>query len=195
MKRPVWMFLLLAAGVLLLLGKSTPAATVLPLSLTDLVRQSDLVVEARIVSGTADFSGPAGTSMIFTYWQVQVLDAVKGTLPPRLLVRTPGGTKDNRSLTVPGAPGFQPNQEKILFLKRTEEVRGGVPVFEVLGWEQGALNITREPSSGERIVLRRPEPASQGRSQPAAVKVKDLKQQIRVLSKPTAEPGPKEVSP
>jgi hypothetical protein len=195
MKRLVGMMGLAGLGLALALAGTASASSVVPLSLGDLVQQSDLVVEARMLVGVADWSGTPGSSVVFTYWELQVLDPVKGPAPPRFLVRVPGGRVDDRTLTVPGAPGFRANQEVVLFLKRTAEVRRGLPVYEVLGWQQGALPISADPVTGERIIPQSPLPGAPGPKKPVALKVKDLKKQIKaLLAQPPGSP-PKEVSP
>jgi len=196
MSKSFWSRTLIFAGAALLAAGSGFAATVVPLSLSDLVAQSDLAIEGKIGSGAPDWSGPAGASMIFTYWEVEVTETLKGTVTASLLVRTPGGTKDGRSLEVPGAPSFHPDQRLILFLKKTEESRSGQPVYEVLGWQQGALDIMTEPASGEPVV-RRPVKSSQKQpSRLVAVKLKDFKREVQALAQPAAETKPlPEVSP
>jgi hypothetical protein len=193
MKRKILARVLTFAGALLLAASSGRAATVVPLSLHDLVAKSDLVIEGRVITGTADFCGPAGASMLFTYWEVEVKEALKGTAAASALVRTPGGSKDGRSLEVPGAPGFQPDQRLILFLKKTEESRSGRPVYEVLGWQQGALDIGTEPGSSEPVVRRPAQPSGKAPARPVAVKLKEFKREVRALAQPPApaEPVPK----
>lgn len=171
------------------------AATVVPLSLSDLVAKSDLALEGRIISGAPDFCGPAGASMLFTYWEVEVKEALKGTAPSSALVRTPGGGKDGRELVVPGAPSFHPDQRLILFLKQTEETRSGRPVYEVLGWRQGALAIETEPASGEPVVRRPARPSEKKPARLVAVKLKDFKREVRALAQPPAAEPSQGVSP
>jgi len=195
MKRRIKRMILAGLGLALLLAGSAFASSVVPLSLGDLVKQSDLVVEARMLIGAADWSGAPGASMVFTYWEVQVLDPVKGTAPARFLVRVPGGRVEDRTLTVPGAPGFRSNQEVILFLKRTDQVRRGNPVYEVLGWQQGALPVSLDPATGERVIQQAPLAAAPGPKKPVALKVKDFKKQIKTLLEPPAGAKPKEASP
>ncbi|OGP61016.1 MAG: hypothetical protein A2V67_11470 [Deltaproteobacteria bacterium RBG_13_61_14] len=196
MNKSYWITALTFSGALLLAASGGRAATVVPLSLHDLVATSDLVIESRVITGTADFCGPAGASMLFTYWEVEVKEALKGTAAASVLVRTPGGGKDGRELVVPGAPGFQPDQRLILFLKKTEESRSGRPVYEVLGWQQGALEITAEPASGEPVVRRPAQPSEKKPARPVAVKLKEFKREVRALAQPpaAAEPSP-EASP
>jgi hypothetical protein len=195
MKRLIGMVGLAGLGLTLFLAGSASASSVVPLSLGDLVKQSDLAVEARMLIGVADWSGPPGASMVFTYWELQVLDPVKGTAPARFLVRVPGGQIEDRTLTVPGAPGFRPNQEVILFLKRTDQVRRTIPVYEVLGWQQGALPVSLDPMTGQRVIHQAPRAGGPGPKQPVVLKVKDFKTQIKALLEPPAGSKPKEVSP
>jgi hypothetical protein len=194
-KRRDWKTEIAGLSLALLLAGSASALSVVPLSLGDLVKQSDLVVEARMLTGHADWSGAPGASVVFTYWEPQLLDTIKGAAPSRFLVRVPGGQVDDRTLTVPGAPRFGFRQEAVLFLKRTEEVRGGLSVYEILGWEQGAWPVIIDPATGERCVRQAPRPRGLTAKKPALLKVKDLKKQIKALAGAPANSKAKKGTP
>lgn len=190
----LWLAALL--GMLASLTRPAGAASVLPLSLSDLARQSDLIIEAKVTSSFTAFSAAAEVSMFFTYWEMEVIDRLKGDPPAAVLVRTPGGEHHGRGVVVPGAPRFEARQHLLLFLKRTEETRSGRPVYEVLGWQQGMLAILTEPVSGEQVV-RRPVKAPPNHSaKPVLLRLNDFKREVRTLAQPAGEVSPSsEVSP
>ena len=159
------------------------AATVAPLSLAELTAQSDLIVEAKMLAGVPDWSGAPGASLLCTYWTAEVSDAVKGVLPPAFSIRVPGGSKDGRSVTVPGAVVFRPGQEAILFLKRTEALRAGAPVFEVLGFSQGAVPVRSDPGSGKKLVSRPVKTSGHTQAKPVMIEADQFKTEVRALLK------------
>ncbi len=84
-------------------------------TLAQMVDATPVVVHARIhqVQVAAD----EAKGRTFTYAEVEVLEALKGQVPPRFLVRQTGGTVGGRTVHVEGAPRFEEGSEAVLFLE------------------------------------------------------------------------------
>jgi len=72
----------------------------------------------------------------------------KGSLPPHIVVRLPGGAAGGRRETVEGVPRFAPGEEVVLFL---EPLSTGE--WTITGWALGSYRIRRDRPNGlERAV-------------------------------------------
>lgn len=162
-----------------LLGLAAWAAGVVPLTTAELAARSELVLEARVVSGEPGWSGAPGASMLFTYWTLQVADPIKGVAPAAFFVRTPGGRMDGRAVRVPGAPTLRPGQEAIFFLVVSGQTRNGVAVYDLLGWEQGVATI--DAAAGQARVVQRRVP---GRDRAVLISADAFKRELRALAAP-----------
>ena len=139
-KVPLWMCLLL-----LLLGSAAGeagAATVRPMTLEELVRESQCVVYGRCV-GSRSFWDPV-TSTIWTETEFLVLDAPKGEVGRTVRITEPGGILGHTGHWVPGVPQFAGDREAVVFLYAAPGNR-----LRVLGLGQGVYNVSRDPTTGD----------------------------------------------
>ena len=79
----------------------------------DLARRSGRIVVARCLSSQARIVDPGGN--IFTFSEFQIIDLVKGSLPPQFTLRILGGTVGATSVSA-DMSSFEPGEELILFL-------------------------------------------------------------------------------
>src|SRR5690242_13838712 len=114
---------------------SSSRATILqPLSLDDIIRQSTGIVRAR-VSGS--YSASRGQD-IFTFYQLQVLETLKGPSASQMDVATPGGAARGQRQKVAGAPSLLPGGEYVIFLWTS---RSGLT--QVIGLSQGLFRVVQ----------------------------------------------------
>lgn len=131
----------------LLLGQAAFATTLTRLDLDDLTAQSSAIVHGRIVASRTEWN--AGGTAIFTVYTVSVNSYLKGQLGETFEIAEPGGSRDGITMTVASVPVFQPSQEVVLFI--WTDPRG---VHQVIGFEQGALQVVTDPVTGAKSVDR-----------------------------------------
>lgn len=151
------------------------ATTLVRLSLTEMIQQSTGIVRARVVRSFAANRG----ADIYTHYQMEVLEDLKGTPGQTVDVAVPGGILNGVNQSVAGAPHLAVDQEYVVFLWTS---RSGVT--QIIGLSQGLFNV--RPDAGGKAVLMRPsagEPMldSSGRlvkDQPFSLSLNDLRAAI-----------------
>ena len=132
--------LLLAALAAAALPLSAAATTIQLQDLSELVSGAEAVVQGRVLSAQAVEQG----TIIVTEYQVEVSDWLKpgpqGS-PRTIVIRQPGGTVGDVTMTVVGAAHFAVGEELILFTRDY----GGLGHQQVENLSQGALWIATEP--------------------------------------------------
>ena len=141
-KVPLWMCLLLL--LLASAAGEAGAATVRPMTLEELVRESQCVVYGRSV-GSRSFWDSV-TSTIWTETEFLVLDAPKGEVGRTVRITEPGGILGNTGHLIPGVPQFAADREAVVFLYAAPGNR-----LRVLGLGQGVYNVFREPATGDLL--------------------------------------------
>src|SRR2546422_5329939 len=89
-------------------GASTIASTFLKEDVDSLTRRSESIVRARVADVRSYWNDDR--TMIFTDVTLQVLGRLRGTADRQIVVRVPGGTVDDYTVTMEGAPEFERNQ-------------------------------------------------------------------------------------
>lgn len=131
------------ASLILLSVLTTHATTLARLSLDQLTAASEAIARVRCVSSESRWDA----GQIWTVTTFDVTETIKGTLPPRISVRLPGGRVGHLTAAVDGTPRFAGGDESILFLVPSR-ARG----FSVTGWVEGSFRIFRDPRSGNESV-------------------------------------------
>jgi hypothetical protein len=121
-----------------------PGATLLQLSLDDMIQKSTAIVHGTVQPTSAAFRG----AMIYTHYQVQVANTYKGAAARTWDVAVPGGTVNGVQQYFAGAPALAAGQDYFLFLWTSK-----TGLTQVIGLSQGLFNVSRN-SSGESIVSR-----------------------------------------
>lgn len=138
----------LAAGLLLgpLAGLAT---TVEAPEFRELVDRSDFVVRAVVVAVDAEWREHDNRSYIASRVELEVIDAIKGTPPARVVLEVLGGRVGDDELVVEGAPRFQVGEENLFF------VRGNGRTFHpLMGIMHGLYPILHDFKDGRDYVLR-----------------------------------------
>jgi hypothetical protein len=122
-----------------LAGLSAQAVTVAPLSFEQLVRQSSVVVYARVTAVRSQWSDDR--SRITSLVTVDVIKDLKGGGPQTLTLTLPGGQVGRYANLVPGAPSLATGDVAVLFLT----ARGPrLPV--TTGFTQGIYRVAPDAS-------------------------------------------------
>ncbi len=121
-----------------------PGSTLQQLSLNDMILKSTAIVYGAAQPSYTAFRG----SMIYTHYQVQVINSYKTSLVRYWDVAVPGGVVNGVRQSVAGAPVLTAGQNYLLFLWTST---GGLT--QVIGLSQGVFDVTTN-SSGQLIVSR-----------------------------------------
>jgi hypothetical protein len=90
---------------------------------------------------------------IWTHYEIQVADELKGTANGAIVVSEPGGTVDETELQVVGTPKYEVGEEVVLFAEETP-----LGLLRTCGWGQGKFRVSRARETGKLTV----QPAAKG---------------------------------
>jgi hypothetical protein len=121
-----------------------PGATLLQLSLDDMIQKSTAIVHGTVQPTSAAFRG----AMIYTHYQVQVADTYKGAAVRSWDVAVPGGVVNGAQQYFAGAPMLTAGKDYLLFLWTSK-----TGLTQIIGLSQGLFNVSGN-SSGQLIVSR-----------------------------------------
>ncbi len=127
---------ILAAMMVIVLASASTATTVIPMSVEELTRAADTVVEATATSSWSQWN--AAHTMIVTYTRLTVLKPLKGAAPPEIIVKQPGGVVGFYGQTVPGVRHFLTGETALLFLQSSRNVDA---THVVVGLVQGNFRV------------------------------------------------------
>src|SRR5208337_2575553 len=121
-----------------------PGSTLQQLSLNDMILKSTAVVYGTAQPSYTAFRG----SMIYSHYQVQVINSYKTSLVRYWDLAVPGGVVNGVRQSVAGAPVLTAGPNYFLFLWTSK-----TGLTQVIGLSQGVFNVTTN-SSGQLIVSR-----------------------------------------
>lgn len=129
----------LGLALLAIIGSLVAAgATLQQLSLDDMIAQSTSIVRGKVTGSYAATSGP----IIYTFYEIQVREQLKGAQTSNVTVAVPGGTANNLRQTFPGAPQFNTGDEFVFFLWT-----GRSGLTQVIGLTQGLFKLSADGSA------------------------------------------------
>src|SRR5437867_10443567 len=109
--------LLLCVSAWLLAAAPAGATMVERLSLEQLVERSERIVQGRCERTWSDWD--AKHQSIWTHWEIQVTEPIKGGPVTKLVISEPGGIVGDVGMLVEGVPHYEPGEEIVLFLYKT----------------------------------------------------------------------------
>jgi hypothetical protein len=128
--------LALALTVLTFLPSHLDATSMIKFSDRDLAIEADAIIQGTVTSTWTDWG--ENSRYIYTYGTVAVDRVIKGSVDgDEVMVKRPGGSIGDTRMEVYGTADVQKGQEVLLFLLDDMTYESNV-----LGWEQGRLNIT-----------------------------------------------------
>jgi hypothetical protein len=128
-------FVPIAACLILGLSRLS-AATLVQLSLSDMIGQSTAIEHAKVVTSWAAFSGP----VIYTHYQLQVSERWKGSAITEIVVY--GGVANGIRQAYAGAPQLNPGDDYVFFLWTNK-----AGLTHVIGLTQGLFAVARDGSA------------------------------------------------
>src|ERR1019366_10279197 len=138
------MQILLMVAAMLSIATAIRATTLARMSLDQLAAAADGVARVHCVSVKSHWENGG----VWTVTTFDVVEPMKGDLPPQVTGRLPGGRVGHLTPAVDGAPKFNAGDEAVVFLERSRA--GG---FSVAGWVEGTFRITRDPRNGHETVI------------------------------------------
>ena len=135
---------LLVAGLIAASIAQLQASTLLQLSLDDMIRKSSSIVRGK---AQRTYTALHGT-MIYSHYQIQVSEVLKGTAGSQIDLYVPGGIANGVRQTYAGAPDLAAGQDYVIFLWTSKS-----GVTQVIGLSQGLFGITTS-AAGQQMVVR-----------------------------------------
>ncbi|MFT3927581.1 MAG: hypothetical protein QM778_33925 [Myxococcales bacterium] len=125
-----------AAGLWLVVSPSVRASLVLAMDLSELVKEAQVVVLARVMGQRSSYDE---RGRIVTDVQMQVEQAEKGDLAPgaSVVVRKLGGAVNGVSMRIEGEPSFTVGETVLLFGSDPQQRA----LLRPVGMSQGALRV------------------------------------------------------
>lgn len=121
-----------------------PGSTLRQLSLNDMIQQSTLIVRGKVQPTTAAFHG----SIIFSHYQVQITETLKGNASGTIDIGVPGGIAKGLQQIYAGAPTLSTTQDYVIFLWTSK-----TGLTQVIGLSQGLFQVISN-SANQPIVIR-----------------------------------------
>jgi hypothetical protein len=132
-----WQVLSVVAG--LVTWAATAWAVVVPLQLSELVAQSDVVVRGHVTGLESSFSADGST--IRTDVTLHIIDLLRSRLEPTetesITFRVEGGAVGDEEVRISIAPAFAENDEGLFFLQMSDDGEH----LTLVGQSQGFLQI------------------------------------------------------
>lgn len=117
------------------------------LALDDLTEESQTVVYGNVLASHVEWN--SARTMIYTVYDVQALEYLKGNLGPVFQLHEPGGELEGMAMIVSGVPQFTAGQEAVFFVWTSPQ-----GLRQVTGFEQGNLPVITDPVTGLKSVSR-----------------------------------------
>jgi len=132
------------AGLALTAIAGIHASTLQQLSMDEMIQKSTIIVRGR---AQFTYAAPRG-SVIYTHYQVQIAETLKGTPATQLDVVVPGGFSNGLRQNFAGAPTLKSDQDYLLFLWTSKS-----GLTQVIGLSQGLFSVVSD-ASGQPIAKR-----------------------------------------
>lgn len=134
--------LLFSRALILFLGGSLLHATLVPrMSVEQMIDDSELIVHGTVLRSWSGWD--RARQFIWTHYELQVSDMIKGLPSARLVVSEPGGIVGETAMQIAGAPRYEVGEEVVLFLNRTP-----IGYLRSCGWGQGKFGVSSLGGAG-----------------------------------------------
>jgi len=115
------------------------------MTLEDLASQSQSVVHGKVVRTWSAWDN--NEQVIWTHYEVEVSDSLKGTAQNKLVVSEPGGTVGATSMLIAGTPVYEVGEEIVLFTEATP-----IGYARTCGWGQGKFRVSTAQDGTRKVV-------------------------------------------
>jgi hypothetical protein len=136
----------LAAVLLLAFSATARATTVVPMSFSELVKESTAVVYARVADVRGQWTDDRRA--IESLVTIDVMNAFKGSPGATMTFSVPGGQSGRFLSVMPGVPSFSRGDLIVVFLTAR-----GARLPGPTGLSQGVFRAAPEPSTGAILVV------------------------------------------
>ena len=134
--------LLFSFALILFLGGSLLHATLVPrMSVEQMIDDSALIVHGTVLRSWSGWD--RARQFIWTHYELQVSDMIKGLPSVKLVVSEPGGIIGETAMQIAGAPRYEVGEEVVLFLNRTP-----IGYLRSSGWGQGKFGVSSLGGAG-----------------------------------------------
>jgi hypothetical protein len=136
--------------IALLLCGPLPAAratTVIPPDFKTMVHQAEIIFRGKVTNVRSEWSGEGSQRCIVTYITFDVLKVLKGTAASPYVLKQLGGTVDDQTMEIDGAPKFAVGDKTLLFVEHN-----GTQVVPLVGMMYGYFHLTTDAATGNEIV-------------------------------------------
>lgn len=121
-------------------------ATLVPtMTLEDLASQSQSVVHGKVMRTWSAWDN--SQQVIWTHYEVEVSDSLKGPAQSKLVVSEPGGTVGETSMLIAGTPVYEVGEEIVLFTEATP-----IGYARTCGWGQGKFRVSAAQDGTRKVV-------------------------------------------
>ena len=180
--------------VLLLFSTRSHATTITPFTFDQLCEKADAVVHAQCLGSRAAWDSTRG--MIYTETTLRVLDPVSGSAGAQeIVLRLPGGTVNDTTLTIPDFPAFRNNDEMVIFLTGRDGSGHPWPV----GMGQGIYPVFRDAAGLAKVAVQpgvNPSPLAKPTvSRATAPETIPVHAFIQIIQKRLKQPAPPAAGP
>lgn len=128
---PAFVFLMIV-GIL-----PASASTFVAMTAEELIAEADAVVQGTVIQLESRWD--KNGRIIVTEATVQVSEAIVGSAPSQIVVKTPGGEVANYRMEALGFPQLAKGEEVILFLKADQNIQ----VSRIVGHQQGHFEVVK----------------------------------------------------
>lgn len=131
------------------LASGLRATSVVPPEFSELVHESDYVVQGRVTAVESAWEAHGKSRVIVTRVTVEVLEVIAGEPPMPLVLTMLGGKVGEQEMVLEGAPRFHVGDEDILFIQGNG--RQVSPLTRIM---HGLYRVLRDPATGRAYVAR-----------------------------------------
>lgn len=124
------------AAALLLCAAPLAATQIIPVTLAEMEKASDIIVHAKVTGKTMAWDDER--RVIWTHYDLAPIEFLKGQSNGPLRVSEPGGTDGQVEMKVPGAPEYKIGEEVVVFLEPTD-----IGYHRTCGWTQGKFQVSQ----------------------------------------------------
>jgi hypothetical protein len=114
------------------------------------VQEAPVIIRGKAGNSYADWGKDEnGTKRIYTYYEIQVSETLKGKVNTQaIVIREVGGEKDGIGLQISGTSHFDKNEDAVIFLRE----KNSDGVFDVQGMMMGKYNLRTDSEGREYLV-------------------------------------------
>src|SRR5438094_5159316 len=148
-------YLLTCAGIILAIGCSALATTVIPPSFDELVSRAELIFQGSVIDVRSEWTGEGAQRHIMSYVTLKVEDAIKGNPGSTVTLRMLGGTVGGETMEVSDAPKFKVGDRDILFVENN-----GTQFVPLVGIMHGRFRVKKDTTGQDAVFTNEGSPLS-----------------------------------